>query len=232
MNKFMIAAALMAVLLATTGAAFAEYIGHIGSLTWSCEPTAGFNLPGLYSTTYRLGNVQALSDIMVVKSPGSLTKANVSQSTKFEVLWDEETETEYESPVPTPWLISMPTAHKAADTHFLFAMPGVIVPGSVFSETNDRSNPAGIASSAGYYAGLGTFSSVGGFAFASPLPDRTLFMQVVTPASGWEGVVSFVTPINGIDHRVWLVTPEPGTVAMFVAGAACLVVVGWCKRRG
>jgi hypothetical protein len=230
MNKFTIVVALTAVFVAMAEASRAGSPILPPSFSWTEELTVGFNEPNLMSFTYRLGGVQAMSDIMIV-ARNRFNKAIVSQSTKFELVWDEETETEIERPIPTPWLISMPTRHKAVDTHFLFAMPGVLVPGSVFSETNDKSNPAGIPAVSGYTAGLGTFSNVGGFAFASPLLDGTAFMQVVVPRTTWGPLaVSFITPINGVDTRVWLWTPEPGTVAMLIAGAGCLGVLRFRKR--
>jgi hypothetical protein len=229
-KTFRTVAVVAAMLLMTAGTTRAGSPINPSSFSWSEELTAGFNEPNLMSFTYRLGGVQAISDVVVV-ARNRFDKATVSQSTKFELVWDEETETEIERPISTPWLISMPPRHKAVDTHFLFAMPGVIVPGSVFSETNDKSNPAGIPVASGYTAGLGTFSSVGGFAFASPLLDRTAFMQVVVPTTTWGPLaVSFITPINGVDTRVWLWTPEPGTVAMLIAGAVCLGVLRFRKR--
>lgn len=220
------------VFMATAEASRAGSPINPSSFSWREEPTAGFNEPNFWSFTYRIEGLQAFSDVVIV-ARNRFDKAIVSQSTKFGLVWDEETETEIEQPIPTPWLISMPPRHKAVDTHFLFAMPGVLIPGSVFSETNDKSNPAGIPVASGYTAGLGTFSSVGGFAFASPLPYNAPFMQVVVPTSTRGPIaVSFVTPINGVDTRVWLWTPEPGTVAMLIAGAVCLVVVRLQKRRG
>jgi hypothetical protein len=191
-------------------------------VTW--EYTAGFHYPNLHSYTVRVGGVAAFADVKLLNTPTEL--ATVSQATKFELLYDEATDTEYESPISTPWLISMPTAHKAIDTHFLFAMPGVLVPGSTFTETNDKSNPAGIATVSGYYAGLGTFNTTGGFAFGEPLADGTPFMQIVLPASVSAFWLRMTVPINGVDTVVdiWP-EPEPGTIAMLIGGALCLVVV-------
>jgi hypothetical protein len=221
----------MVAVLGMTGMTFAGTSVPVPWLRITVERTPDFHYPGLTSYLVRVGGVAAFADVKLLAEPKTKL-ATVSQSTKFEMVWDEQTESEVEVAISTPWLISMPSAHKVVDTHFLFAMPGVLVPGSTFTETNDKSNPAGIASSVFYRAGLGTFDSTGGFAFASPLADGTPFMQVVLPASVTACWLRMTVPLNGVDTVVdrLVIDPEPGTIAMLIGGALCLVAVRFRKR--
>ena len=233
MRSLKIVLAILAV-LAMTGMTFAGTPITLPGLTVTDEPTAGFTNAGLNSYTVKVGGPAAFADIKLLAEP-AISLAQVSQSTKMEILWDEVNEVEYESPIPTPWLISMPTGVKSFDTHFLFALPGVLVPGSTFSETNDKSNPSGMSpnpTSTGYWNGLGNFTSVGGFAFGSPLADGTPFLQVVLPKSVNGCWLRMTTPIGGVDTVInkWVGVPEPGTIALLIGGALCLVAVRFRKK--
>jgi hypothetical protein len=230
MRGYKMLLALVAV-LAMVGTTFAGTAINMPGLTITDEVTAGFAYAGLNSYTVRVGGPTAFANVKLLNNAKTALQ-NVSQSTKFEMLWDDVNQVEYEAAIPTPWSISMPTAHKAVDSHFMFALPGVLVPGSTFAETNDKSNPAGITSVSGYIAGLGTFTSTGGFAFGTPFADGTAFMQVVLPSTVSGCWLRLTTPINGVDTVVdkYVGVPEPGTIALLIGGALCLVAVRFRKK--
>jgi len=176
---------------------------------------------GLSSYNVLVGGAQAFADVNIA--------GGVVQSNMFQMDWD----TMEEEVVPTVWLAGMPTAFKAIDTHYLFAMPGIVVPGAVFTETNDKSNQGGIAPAYGYYAGLGTFGCEpgSGFALAAPLADNSPFLQVVIP-TGSSVVLSFMAPVDGVDTQFSQVigVPEPGTIMLVIAGALCLLVARYRRK--
>jgi len=224
MRKVTMALALLAV-VAMAGTSFAGTVFNYGDMEVIVEKNEAFTYANLDSYMVKIGGAAAFGNISIA--------GIVSQSTKFELLWDEELEIEYEAPVATPWNISMPTAHKAVDTHFMFGAADVAaIPGTTFSETNDKSNPAGVSVVASYYAGLGTFSSNAGagIAFGAPLAAGTDFMQVVVP-TGSTVYLNMLTPINGVDTPVAIPVgiPEPGTVMLLIAGALCLAVARFRK---
>ncbi|MCX7424623.1 MAG: PEP-CTERM sorting domain-containing protein [Planctomycetia bacterium] len=169
----------------------------------------------------------------LVRASGADTFVNINidgtvvQSNKFDELFDPPYGF---APIPTVWLPGMPTLHKAMDTHMMMAKPSLTL-GVTGNETNDGYEDATpiIPSASSYWCGLGTFRSDAGsaFTFSAQLGANSPFMQVVIPA-GTMVVLSGTTEGGGVIRQT-LGVPEPGTIALLIAGALCLVVARFRK---
>lgn len=125
----------------------------------------------------------------------------------------------------------------AVDTHFLFSRNDVLIGSGAGAETNDGSNSYTLDTYGGIVKyGKGTFTGAMAFAVKPDLDPLAGFdiMQVVIP----KGAAYFVTamaadpslegaPIGKVQTLVGV--PEPGTIALLIAGALCLVVARFRK---
>ena len=200
-----------------------------GEMAWgvvygTLEPTPGFSSPTLSSYTIRMYGALAFENVSVKTTPNGSTLATVHQANMI-----------FGEVVATPYVndllgIAAPARY---DTHFLFASGDILSTFGAVQETNNGRNPAGLPSSPPFTYGLGTFDSNLVFAFKTTAVVNGLdFIQVVVPKSTAVWVTGRAVDYATKEIVPFAVGPEPGTVAMLIAGATCLVVVGWRKRRG
>jgi len=220
MRNMKMALAVLA-LLAMAGTSFAGL--EISVALSATQPSN----PAYQSWLVKVGGVRSWDSLNIA--------GTVVQSNKFDQNFELDPAPYFA--IPTVWGVggpSMPTAHKAIDTHMMIATPGIQL-GKTGIETNIAYGVDGlteppvsvIPSASSYYANLGTFTSEPQAAnsLAAAMASGTSFMQVVIPAQSmvWLNMNTDV----GVVHQA-IGVPEPGTIALLIAGALCLLAV---RRR-
>jgi hypothetical protein len=218
MRAVRVVATMAAVLLGTGEMAWGVVYGTL-------EPTPGFSSPTLSSYTIRMYGALAFENVSVKTTPNGSTLATVHQANMIfgEVM------------ITTPYVYDFfgIAAPERYDTHFLFASGDILSPFGAVQETNSGLNEAGLRPSPPFTYGLGTFDSNLAFAFKTTAVVNGLdFMQVVAPKSTAVWVTGRAVDYATKEIVPFAIGPEPGSVAMLVAGAMCLVVVWWRKWRG
>lgn len=123
---------------------------------------------------------------------------------------------------------------KEADTHFLINTPGSSL--GVLTDTDDNLNTAGVDTVGGFiHSGWGVFTGDAAFGMTLPavLQENTPFLQVVLREGGTAMMnCILVDPVSGSEDAYSVplggVVPEPGTIMLLLAGAACLLGI---RRR-
>lgn len=208
------------VVLAVLAMAGTSFAGLEVSVVQQADPS-----PGYWSYLVSAGGVDTFVNINI---DGTVVQAN-----KFEETFLDPPAPAWAA-IPTVWgPPAMPVSMKAMDTHFMFAKPSLVL-GNTGNETNNAyDNPDAPTSiipvASSFYAGLGTFKSDAGsaFTFNGAPAVGTPFMQIVIPAQ--TGVMLTGTTNGGGRIEQWVGVPEPGTIALLIAGALCLVVARFRK---
>ncbi|MBN2021988.1 MAG: PEP-CTERM sorting domain-containing protein [Pirellulales bacterium] len=212
MKKTTMVLALMAV-VAMTSACFAEVTIELVKLP---NPA-----PGLVAWNVHFNGTNAFENLIIA---GEVHQANIARSGG--------------RLFPTVWLSDFDLPNEAADaavdTHFLYTEEGVAKDGADVVETNSWTNPASLPLGPDYEYGNGMFDATGmRFAVKGDLnPEGYDVIQVVLAMNDQGGITPVVLSglyweYGGDDpgYRSFSVTiPEPGTIALLIAGALGLLV--------
>jgi hypothetical protein len=206
------------VVLAVLAVASTSFAGPMMTATKIGTPAAGLEAWLISST-----GTNALQDIMV---DGAVHQSSVKSGFSYPATVYLENFGE-----------GTPEDVIATDTHFLFGAVDVLIGSGAGSETNAGGNPYTLPTYDGAVKyGMGTFS--GGMAFAikpelNPLAGFDI-MQVVIAAGSMVPITAMAADPSVTGSPIGQVgcvagVPEPGTIALLIAGALCLVVARFRK---